>query len=171
MSQGISIKITGTILEGEGQQRLQQVVSQTLDKVLPTLKTEVAKETPVGVSGQARAGVSYKKNSWHSGTSYEKGPATQYIEVIEKGRTPGKQMPPSEPIELWLRRTDKGKAFVMAVQEKYNLSPERALKQATFLKQRAIGKLGTRKVEMFKKTYEKRKTWVVMQFKTAFGKF
>ncbi|KKL13387.1 hypothetical protein LCGC14_2526250, partial [marine sediment metagenome] len=97
----------------------------------------------------------------------EQGPATRYIDVIEKGRRPGK-FPPPDAIELWLRRTSKGKAFVSSVKSTYNIkSQASALRQATFLKSRGIAQKGIRAVKMFEKTERSERRRIERFFRKA----
>lgn len=113
---------------------------------------QIAKATPVGVTGHTRQGITGKVINAASGVIGVQGPAGKYAEFVESGRKRGK-FPPPAPIELWLKRTAKGRAFVAAVKAKYKLKSDKAaLKQAVFLKQRGIGRRGTRGAFMFKKS-------------------
>src|SRR4030066_8819 len=103
----------------------------------------------------------FHPRKWRRARVFEKGPGTKYIEVLEKGRRPGKRFPPPDPIRLWLRRTDKGKAFVQKIQEKYKLPYDKALERATYLKSMGIAKYGTIAVRMFRTVYKMGKQWAI----------
>jgi hypothetical protein len=181
----IKVNLSGKILEGRAGPELDRRLKATLQKTVTFLDEEVTREMPVGVTGEARAGVSTKIDGL-TGTVYEKGPAAMYVEVLEKGRTPGKKFPPPDAIRLWLERTDKGKLFVRSVKEKYFAQhaakakrnktakeslDKRILDTATFLKSRAIAKYGTPAIKMFEKVYLKRKQWVIDQFRKTVADF
>lgn len=128
-------------------------------------ESEVARNTPVGVSGHARQGIVGKVLSAFIGVIGFQGPAAKYGPFVETGRKPGK-FPPFAAIELWVKRTDKGKRLIAWVKRTYKIKNNaQALKQATFLKARAIARRGTRGAFMFKKALPK----VKQQAKTSFA--
>lgn len=115
-------------------------------------EAQIAPRTPVGVTGHTRQGIVGKVINPLHGEIGIQGPASRYGEFVESGRRPGK-FPPSAAIELWLRRTDRGRRFVASVKAKYGIKTnDAALKQATFLKQKGIGRRGTRGAFMFKES-------------------
>jgi hypothetical protein len=57
---------------------------------------------------------------------------------IERGRTPGKQMPPPAAIELWIRRTWK------------EVPSDKEIKGVAYVVARAIGKKGFKKVDGYR---------------------
>ena len=157
----IKVKLSGKVLEGKASAGLKSAVQKSITAITMQIRNDVAQKIPIGVSGQARAGITHKTENWHRARVFEKGPGTKYIEVLEKGRRPGKRFPPPDPIRLWLRRTDKGKAFVQKIQEKYKLPYDKALERATYLKSMGIAKYGTIAVRMFRTVYKMRKQWAI----------
>lgn len=172
MSYSVKIDLSGNVVTGKAGALLQKSLNRTLVKWLLTIDNRVSEKIPVGVGGDARRGVSHKLDSFLSGRIYETGPATSYIVPLEKGRRKNKRMPPANAIEHWLKFTDKGKAFVRVIKEKYNLKTDvAALKSATFLKRRAIAQKGTRPVRMFQRTYKETKPLVVNDFRQTVARF
>jgi len=167
----VNLKLSGKVVEGKAAAELRKTIRRTKIAVLMQLASEVANKTPVGVSGQLRAGVDWKEEGWNKGRVYEKGPGQRYVEVVEKGRGKDKKFPPPDEIKLWLRRTDKGRAYVARIKEKYNLTTDKALNSATFLKSRAIARFGTKPIKMWQKTFRKRKSWIKKQFLDAVKRF
>ena len=115
----------------------------------------VKERTPIGVTAALHRGIFYKI----AGNVRQrvllidvKGRAGVYKTYREEGRKPGKQ-PPSHKIENWLRHTPRGQFFVDAIMRKYKIKDrDRAVRSATFLKARAIGKRGYKGAFMFKKS-------------------
>jgi len=167
----VNINLKGKTVKGQAAKELKQVIRKTKIAVLMQLTNDIADKTPVGVSGQLRAGVDWKEEGWNKGRVYEKGPGARYVEVVEKGRRKNKKFPPPDAIKLWLRRTDKGRAFVAQIREKYNLTASKALDRATFLKSRAIARFGTKPVKMWEKMFKKRKRWIKRKFLKAVERF
>ena len=161
----IKVKLSGKVLEGKASAGLKSAVQKSITAIMMQMRNEVAQKVPVGVSGQASMGVTYKIEAWHRGRIFEKDPGSKYIEVLEKGRRKNKGFPPPEPIKLWLRRTDKGKAYVAKVKEKYGLTYDKALLRATYMKSRAIALYGTPALKMFETIYKKRKPWAINKIK------
>lgn len=167
----VDLRLKGKVVEGRAAAELRGTIRKTKIAVLKQLAGDVANKTPVGVSGQLRAGVDWREEGWNKGRVYEKGPGARYVEVVEKGRGKNKKFPPPDTIRLWLRRTDRGKAYIARIKEKYNLKPDKALESATFLKSRAIAKFGTKPIRMWQKTFRKRKEWIRHKFVGAIDKF
>ena len=130
-------------------------------------ESQIAPKTPVGVTGHTRQGVFGKVIDPRHGEIGIQGPGGRYGEFVESGRRPGK-FPPAAAIELWLRRTDKGRRFVASVKAQYEIEDNAAaLKQATFLKQKGIARRGTRGAFMFKKSTQAIATDVGVNFNEA----
>lgn len=160
-------------------------MNRAMAKSVILAEEAVALGTPVGVNGHLRIGIRGNMIPvvrW--GMSGEKGfiiaapavyrgyvgvvgPAVKYAEPVEVGRKAGK-MPPDAPIRRWLEITDKGKAFVADIKEKYNIKKRStALNSATFLKRRAIGRQGTRGAFMFQEGEQKVRSRVIAYFEAA----
>lgn len=119
-----------------------------------TGETAIARRTPVGVSGHLRQGIVGIPEDFAVEFGVQ-GPGGIYGKFVEPGRKRGKFPPFQEgsAIFLWVRRTDKGKRLVAWVKRKYKVKDNaRALRQAVFLKARAIARRGTRPALMFKKS-------------------
>lgn len=130
--------------------RLRVAGSRAMRNAVLFLEGEVAKRTPVGVSGQLRQGIRGVVRNPTLGVVGATGPGAFYADIREFGRRPGK-MPPPAALENWIRLTARGRVFLNAIAAKYNLPPQRALKAAAFLKARAIGRRGYRGAFMFQK--------------------
>lgn len=112
----------------------------------------IAAKTPRGATGRARKSIAGKVINPFTGEITGEGSGKKYLDFVERGRGSGKA-PPRAPIELWLRRTAKGRAFVARVRARYNIQSERAaLAQAIYLKQRGIARRGTPGAFMFKES-------------------
>ncbi|MFQ5638219.1 MAG: hypothetical protein ACE5IR_09535 [bacterium] len=147
---------------------IKQEFQRGMIKAVGHVEGKVKEKVPVGVTETAQSGVVGKVLNPFEGRVGEQGPAVKYIEVIEKGRRPGKKFPPPDAIELWLRHTDKGKAFVQSVKAKYKIkSNVSALRQATFLKSRGIAQRGIRAVKMFEKTERRERRNIEKFFRQA----
>lgn len=123
-----------------------------MDETVFEGERQISIKTPVGVTGHTRQGIVGRVINPLHGEIGIQGPASRYGEFVESGRRPGK-FPPSAAIELWLRRTDKGRRFVAQVKSDYGIKDNKqALRQATFLKQHGIARRGTRGAFMFKES-------------------
>lgn len=137
-------------------EEIKRIVTEELTRAMRDTiiagERRIAEKTPVGVSGHTRQGITGRVVDALEGQIGVQGPASKHAEFVESGRRRGK-FPPPAPIELWLKRTDKGRAFVASVKAKYKLKDDKAaLKQATYLKQKGIGLRGTRGAFMFKES-------------------
>jgi len=84
-------------------------------------------------------------------------PAADYWPVIEEQRTPGRRMPPVQPIHDWLRRTDKGRALTEAAFNQHKAQHptaklDRFRKDFAFVVARSIGRKGTPGLAPFRRT-------------------
>ena len=174
LKNNITIKLSGPLFDGQAKVQLHRAIKTDLQKIGFQLENEVASNTPEGETGQARRGVTHSVKNTAAGMRldiYESGPAKSYIEVVEQGRRPNKRKPPPEPIERWLRFSSKGRRFVREIASKYNLSPEKALQRATFLKVRAIGKYGIKAVHMYSNVFKKRRAFAENKIKATIARF
>lgn len=149
----LKFKITNTNKSKEEIERIKNAeFRRGMQSTLIDGERLIAPKTPVGVTGHTRQGIFGKVINPLSGELGIQGPASRYGDFVELGRRRGK-FPPRDAIALWLRRTDKGRAFVARVKARYNLKNDKAaLIQATFLKSRGISRRGTRGAFMFKKS-------------------
>ena len=169
MSGGFTIKLnlSGKTLEGKAGKELYQVLGRELELVLTELKGEVSQEMPVGETGKARSGVSYKKvikpGIGLNGKVYEKGPAKEYVEVIEQGRRAGKRQPSPRHLWRWLKYSSKGRAYVARAKAKYfadhkttsGFSEAKLLRQIAWMKSKSIAKYGTPAFKPYGKTFKR----------------
>lgn len=106
MNINISINTAGSLLSGTAPAIIQKGLERAITSATLLLYNEVAKRTPQGVYG-AQGGLlsSIQHDVRYKGTPVVKGivsSAQAYAEVIEKGRTPGKGMPPKGSLVRWL---------------------------------------------------------------------
>jgi hypothetical protein len=145
-----NITVTSPDRAKDFEAQLQVAGSRAMRNAVLYLEGEVAKRTPVGVSGQLRQGIRGVVRNPTLGVVGATGPGAVYADIREFGRRPGK-MPPPAALENWIRLTDRGRVFLKSIAAKYNLPPQRALKVAAFLKARAIGRRGYKGAFMFQK--------------------
>jgi len=141
MNTKLTITTTGALLTG----RLPAIVQTNLDQLITEatmlLFAEVKKYTPQGVFG-AQGGLlgSIQSEVYSKGTPLVKGvvvSAHKYAEVVEKGRTAGKALPPMGSLLRW-------------IELKMGLSPDQA-KRVEFVVRRSIGRKGFEGAHMFEK--------------------
>lgn len=168
----IDVELKGKFLKGTAAAEFRKKLIKEMFVVTNQLESDVARKTPVA-TGALRAGVTneVKISGNVEGRVFVKGPAKRYAEVVEFGRRPGQRWPPPAPIRRWLRFSGKGKAFIRSVKAQYNLSDEKALERATYLKQRGIGVYGIKEKLMFKRAFKKRKKWVFNRFDKMIAAF
>lgn len=163
----ITVTSSGVRSEAEIRAVIEREFRRAMTEVVTLGEAEVARRTPVGVTGHARQGIVGKVLSAFLGVIGVQGPAAKYTPFLEPGRKPGK-FPPFAAIELWVKRTDKGKRLIAWVKRTYKVKNNaQALKQATFLKARAIARRGTRGAFMFKKALPKVKQQAQASFTAA----
>lgn len=140
----LSIKITtsGSALTGQAPAIIQQNLDRFVAQATHFLAAEVRKRTPQGVYG-AQGGLlaSIQAEVGGKGTPQVKGivaSAHKYAEVVEKGRTAGKGMPPKGTLLRWL-------------EVKLGLSAKEA-QRIEFVVRRKIGLKGTKGAFMFEKS-------------------
>lgn len=137
----VNITRSGALLNGQAPQAIQNGLDRLITMITLFLDREVKARTPQGVYG-AQGGLlgSIQHQVVGKGTPLIKGTvmtAQKYAEVIEKGREPGKGMPPSGVLLRWL-------------EVKLGLSEAEA-KRVEFVVRRKIGQKGFEGAHMFEK--------------------
>lgn len=137
----VRVETKGALLQGKAPALVQKGLDRFVTKATMLLLGEVKKRTPQGVSG-AQGGLlgSIQGDVIGKGTPLVKGvviSAHKYAEVVEKGRSAGKGMPPMGSLIRW-------------IEVKMGLSAEQA-KQIEFVVRRSIGRKGFDGAHMFEK--------------------
>jgi hypothetical protein len=137
----ISVSSTGALLSGKAPEIVQKGLDQAVSEATLFLYNEVAKRTPQGVFG-AQGGLlgSIQHDVQGRGTPLIKGivsSAHKYAEVIEKGRTAGKGMPPRGSLVFWITK-------------KFGIGAWQAAK-IEYVVRRSIGRKGFKGRHMFEK--------------------
>lgn len=106
MSLQIKITSSGALLAGKGAAVIQDHLDRAVTEATLFLYSQVTARTPQGVFG-AQGGLlgSIQHEVQGKGTPAVRGTvmsAHAYAEVVEKGRTPGKGMPPKGSLLRWL---------------------------------------------------------------------
>lgn len=135
----LKIESQGALLSGEAPKVVQTNLDRFVTEATMLLLGEVKKRTPQGVFG-AQGGLlgSIQAEVIGKGTPLIKGvvaSAHKYAEVIEKGRTAGKGMPPMGSLIRW-------------IEVKMGLSADQA-KKIEFVVRRSIGRKGFSGAHMF----------------------
>ena len=131
---------------------VRQEVLKTMEIVTARLEKEVAERTPRGVFGAAGlvGSIFGEVKSIGKKVTGTVGTPLEYGEVVEKGRRPGKAMPPVGPIALWARR-------ILGV-------PEDKSKKVGFAIARSIAIHGTKGAKMFERAWRQMEGWAIAQF-------
>lgn len=165
----IKADFKGASLTGRGLAVINREFRRAMTKSVIYAESQIAGLTPVGATAQLRQGIAGEVKTPFLGIVGVAGSAGKYSDIVEVGRRPGR-FPPPDAIEFWLRRSNKGKAFVASVAATYDLNPERALKSATYLKSRGIARRGTRGQRMFEKGTKRAEHRVVQFFTEALNR-
>ena len=122
-----------------------------MDLIVRRLEGEVVKRTPAGVGGAAglKGSIHGEVMAYGSSVTGTVGTPLEYGEVVEKGRRPGKAMPPVTPIALW-------------VQRKLGVSADEA-RGVGFAIARKISIEGFEGAHMFEKAWKANERWVTQQ--------
>jgi hypothetical protein len=136
----VRISGKGPLLEGKGPVIIQENLDRFVTMATMFLSVEVQKRTPQGVFGYQGGLISTVQTEVRDkGTPIVKGIVAsnrpQYDYVIEKGREPGKGMPPKGTLVRWL-------------EVKLNLSETEA-QRIEYVVRRKIGQKGFEGVHMF----------------------
>lgn len=139
----IDIEQSGALLTGQPQAIIQAGLDRLITKITHFLDAEVKKRTPQGVFG-AQGGLlgSIQAEVVGKGTPLVRGTvmsAQKYAEVIEKGRSAGKGMPPAGVLLRWL-------------EVKLGLD-EATARRVEFVVRRKIGQKGFEGAHMFEKSF------------------
>ena len=139
MQVGIKVQTQGALLTGRAPMAIQQGLDRFVTEATMLLLAEVKKRTPQGVFG-AQGGLlgSIQADIIGKGTPIVKGivaSAHRYAEVVEKGRSAGKGMPPMGSLVRW-------------IEVKMGLSADQA-KKIEFAVRRSIGRKGFKGAHMF----------------------
>lgn len=137
----LSVTASGPLLSGQAPAIVQSRLEQAVTEATLFLYTQVTARTPQGVYG-AQGGLlgSIQTEVNGRGTAMVKGivaSAQKYAEVIEKGRRPGKGMPPKGSLVAWIAK-------------KFGMDTEAAAK-IEFVVRRKIGTKGFEGAHMFEK--------------------
>jgi hypothetical protein len=170
-----TITVKGPVFEGNlpilaTQRNLDRAMSEAVALLERKVKENIRKAPRIGVGG-AKGGLlaSIHGETIQKGTPLIKGiVATQsiYGEVIEKGRRPGKKMPPEDALDRWIdkkigttRRSFKSVDQVMAyVAWKKSIS---------FLIRRKIGQKGFPGIHMFERAWNENLPQIQNIFESA----
>ncbi len=141
MSFSATVTKSGPLLTGQALEIVQDNLDRFITLATALLLAEVKKRTPQGVYG-AQGGLlgSIQQDVPGRGTPLVRGivmSAHKYAEVIEKGRRPGRGMPPAGSLQRW-------------IEVKMGLDPVTA-KRIEFVVRRKIGQKGFDGVHMFEK--------------------
>lgn len=144
MKINISVHTTGALLSGKGPDIVQKKLTRAIESATKLLDREVKARTPQGVFG-AKGGLlgSIQNEVTGKGTLLVKGvvgSAHKYAEVIEKGRRPGKGIPPRGSLVFWIAK-------------KFGIGANAAAK-LEFVVRRSIGKKGFAGAHMFEKAFD-----------------
>lgn len=150
----IKIDVKGALLNGKAPEIIQKGMDSAITEATLFLYNEVAKRTPQGVYG-AQGGLlaSIQHEVQQKGTPIVKGivmTASKYGEVIEKGRTAGKGMPPGAVLasDVKTRALYAQGGLVRWIMQKFGVDMKKAI-QLEFVVRRSIGKKGFKGVHMF----------------------
>ena len=151
MALNISATATGPLFSGKAPAIVQSNLDRASTEATLLLDAKVKSHTPQGVYG-AQGGLlgSIQSEVTGKGTPLVKGSvmsAHKYAEVVEKGRTPGKGMPPKGTLLRWL-------------EVKLGLDSKHA-SQIEYVVRRSIGRKGFAGAHMFEKALNE--NWSALQ--------
>jgi hypothetical protein len=140
-----TVTMKGSVLKGRGPAIVNKNLTSAMYEAVAFLERKVKELTPQGVGGAEsglRAGI--QGEVLGKGTQFVTGivfTQSKYGEVLEKGRTAGKSMPPSGVLLKWINL-------------KLGISGEEA-NRVEFLVRRKIGKKGFPGAHMFERAFNK----------------
>jgi hypothetical protein len=163
----LKIKLLGPLMKRKWGGIYRKEFGDAMHMAVTLTETAVKEGTPVGVSGELRAGILGEVVNYLKGRIVATGLGAIYAKVVEKGRGPSSKPPPYDAIELWIRRTDAGKSLASAIG-----STEKAARTLQWKIKKYGWKGGggrNRKggYEMFKKAEKKMKSKIKSLFQTA----
>lgn len=151
--------ITGADLPS-GEEVVTPALEAAMTEALMLLEREVKARTPIGATATARGSIA---SEVRRGSGAGRGAPVirgvvgspqAHVTVLERGRRPGAKPPPSDALELWVRR-------------KLKITDIKKAKSAAFLIARAIGRRGTEAVKMFEEASKENETKVLKIFEKA----
>lgn len=134
----------------KAQQILAEESQSTLDRIIPKIHTSVVKAAPIGADGRLAGSIGFDLRP-KAGRVFV---GVAYGAVVERGRAPG-SFPPIRPIQRWLSGSVKGRKWfddIMAAGVVKALRAADRLRQAAFIKARAIFRHGTKAQPFFSTT-------------------
>ena len=143
MSLHVYVVTAGPLLTGSPDAVIQNHMERFITEAAVFLQREVQLRTPQGVSGASGLLGSIQQKVHGRGTPLVRGivsPASPYGEVIERGRRPGRGMPPRGSLLRW-------------IEVKMGKSPEEA-QRLEFVVRRSIGRKGFAGVHMFERAFK-----------------
>ncbi len=145
MALGASVTYSGPLFDGKAPQIAQKRLESAMYEAVMFLERKVKEKTPTGVGG-AQGGLlsTIGGEVVGKGTPVLKGVIghqSPYGDVIEKGRTAGKAMPPSGVLIQWMVQK-------MGIDET-------TAQRIEFAVRRKIGRKGFPGAQMFEKTWDK----------------
>lgn len=157
MNISIRIDTSGALLSGKAPEVIQKKLDQAITSATLLLHREVIARTPQGVFG-AQGGLigSIQNEVIGTGTPQIKGKvftAQKYAEVIEKGRRPGKGLPPRGSLVFWIAK-------------KFGIGAWQAAK-LEFVIRRSIGQKGFEGAHMFEKAFNENQAKIAAIFDKA----
>lgn len=145
LEQRITVTAKGPVFEGKAPEIINAALSGFITEAVVYLKREVKRGTPTGVYGVQGGLLSRIGHEvTGKGTPLVKGVVghtSPYGDVIEKGRTPGKAMPPEGTLVRWL-------------EVKLGLD-EKEAQRIEFVVRRKIGRKGFAGAAMFEHALER----------------
>ena len=151
----IEIKTRGPVFDGRFNGIMDKEYRGAMTDSIYKLENEIAKNTPVGVTGILRAGIQGRVVSPYRGRVGVVGAAAKYGDIRERGRRPGPvSREGQESIALWVKR-------------KLQIRNEKELKSVAYLVTRKIRKKGYKGAFMFKNAEKKLRGWVIRRFEIA----
>lgn len=144
MEMRVSIQATGALFDGRSQAIINDQLTQYMYEATQYWEHLVKQFTPQGVNGERGVGLvnTVAGEVIGKGTPVQKGVimhTSLHGDVIERGRTPGKKMPPEGTMLRW-------------IQLKMGVSEAEA-KSIEFLVRRKIGRKGFPGAHMFEKAF------------------
>ena len=138
-----TVTAKGAIFEGKAPQIVQSALLSAMHEATMYLERKVKEKTPIGVYGAKGGLVSTVHGEVQKGIPVIKGIVahqSKYGDVIEKGRTMGKPMPPAGTLLRW-------------IEVKMGMDETQAMR-IEFVVRRKIGRKGFEGARMFEKAFD-----------------
>jgi len=155
----VTIGTKGSLLSGKGSSIINDALTSVITESMELLLKNVKRLTPRGVYGAQGEGLlgSIQGEVIGRGTPLvmgKVGSSNPYVEVIEKGRTPGKKWPPEGSLIRWIQVKLHVWGKTQHIKSRKALSPDSMAKSLEFIIRRKIGQKGFKGAWMFKKGLE-----------------